>query len=83
MPNKGENCLHSTLGLDTEQLKLARSFTFKDYTNQQPGRKTIPLEACPSQVQVTATEHCEMRQNEGKRGSELRRADTWLLGLVV
>lgn len=57
MPNKGEKCLHSTLGLDTEQLKLARSFTFKDYTNQQHRRKTIPLEACHSQVQVTATEH--------------------------
>lgn len=50
MSNKRKNCLHSTLGLDTVQLKLAKSFTFKDDTSQQPGRKTIPLEACHSQV---------------------------------
>lgn len=56
MPNKGKNCLHSTPGSDTEQLKLARFFTFRDDTSQQPGRKTIPLEACHPQVKVAAVE---------------------------
>lgn len=57
MPNKGENCLHSTPGSDTEQLKLATAFTFRDDTSQQPGRKTIPLEECHSQVRVAAAGH--------------------------
>ncbi|KAF6104474.1 hypothetical protein HJG60_011394 [Phyllostomus discolor] len=47
MPNKGENCLHGTPGSDAEQLEIfARCFTFRDDTSQQPGRQTIPLEAC-------------------------------------
>ena len=54
MPNKGKNCLHSTPGSDTEQLKLVRSFTSRDDTDQQPGKKTTSLEACRPQVKVAA-----------------------------
>lgn len=56
MPNKGKNCLHSTPGSDTEQLKLARSFNFGDDTTQQPGKKTVPSKARHSQVKGVAAE---------------------------
>lgn len=52
MPNTGENCLHSTPGSDAEQLEFASCFTFRDDTSQQPGRQTIPLEACHPQGKV-------------------------------